>query len=180
MLTTTGTYIQQTGNGVTVAFNFSFKILAATDLIITQTAAGITGSPMVNGVDYTVTFDSIAQTGTVTFTVAPGNGVLVNITRKSDNTQQSAFPREGTTPAKTFETALDKLTALLQEDQASIAAIAVLAQQIQVGNFATVDALITGSTGTPFLAIVTDSRTIQLFLGNRALGQNGWATLGGF
>jgi Phage T7 tail fibre protein len=180
MLTTTGTYIQQVGNGVTTAFNFSFKILAATDLQVNLTINGLTGSNLVNGVDYTVVFDSIAETGTVTFTVAPVSGALVNIQRVSDNTQQSGFPREGVTPARTFETALDKMTALIQEDQAAIKLITVLASPILKGNFAALDALTVGTTGPPFIGIVTDTRTIQLFLGDRTLGQNGWAPLGGF
>jgi hypothetical protein len=47
--------------------------------------------------------------------VGSGGGCL--ILRTSAETQASSFQREGVSPAKTFENALDKLTLLVQEMQ---------------------------------------------------------------
>lgn len=110
------TPIEQSGNGVKVAFDFAFKILASTDLVVRKKAAdGTYSDPLTLGVDYTVAFDTVAETGTVTFTVAPVTGGASNIQRSSDETQGTVYPREGNLPAKTTETALDKLTLIAQE-----------------------------------------------------------------
>lgn len=106
----------QAGNGVTVAFNFAFKILATTDLVVSKrNAAGVSSGTLILGTDYTVTFDPIAETGTVTYTVAPVSGGFSNIARNSNNQQQTSLPRDGVMPAKTVETMIDKLTLLMQE-----------------------------------------------------------------
>jgi len=107
---------KQAGNGVIVAFNFSFKILATSDLVVSKLDVnGVSSGTLILGTDYTVTFDPIAETGTVTYTVAPVNGGFAVIARNSNNQQQTSLPREGTMPAKTVETMVDKLTMLLQE-----------------------------------------------------------------
>lgn len=180
MLTSEYATVKQSGNGVAVAFDFAFKILAASDLVVTKFDANNNqGVPLILGTDYTVVFDPIAETGTVTYTVAPVSGGASNIARVSDNTQQTSLPREGPMPAKTVETMIDKLTMLLQENQAAIdaAVFSQIFQLFKVGTFAVLDA---AAGATPFLAIVTDNRTISVYLGNRGLGQNGWTTLGGF
>ena len=113
---TTYAPVEEAGNGIKVAFDFAFKILAKTDLVVRKKAAdGTYGSALTVDVDYTVAFDSIAETGTVTYTVAPVNGGASNIQRSSDLTQATVYPREGTLPAKTTETAIDKLTLIVQE-----------------------------------------------------------------
>lgn len=107
---------RQAGNGVTVTFGFSFKILATTDLVVSKIdASGNSSGTLVLGTDYTATFDPIAETGTVTYTSAPVSGGFSNVARSSDDQQQTSLPREGPMPAKTVETMIDKLTMLLQE-----------------------------------------------------------------
>lgn len=109
--------LEQAGNGVQTVFTFAIKILAATDLVVRKKAAdGSYSAPLAGGgVDYTLAFDSTAETATVTFTVAPVNLGAANVTRASDKTQGTVYPREGVLPAKTTETAVDKLTMLVQE-----------------------------------------------------------------
>lgn len=108
---------KQAGNGATVAFSFAFKILATTDLVCSKIDAGGNLTVGTLGVDYTVVFDPIQETGTVTWTVAPVNGGFSNIARTSNAQQQSALPREGPFPAKTAETMIDKLQLEIQELQ---------------------------------------------------------------
>ena len=109
---------KQAGNGVTTAFAFSFKILAATDLVCSKLDAnGVNSGTLILGIDYTVTFDPIAESGTVTWVVAPVSGGFSVIARASDNQQETSLPREGAAPAKTTETMIDKVTLLIQEVQ---------------------------------------------------------------
>lgn len=116
MVTSQYVAAKQAGNGVIVAFNFSFKILATTDLVVSKlNAAGISSGTLILGTDYTVTFDAVAETGTVTYTVAPVSGGFSVIARSSDTTQQTSLPREGNAPAKTTETMIDKAMMISQE-----------------------------------------------------------------
>ena len=109
--------IEEAGNGVKVAFDFAFKIFASSDLTVRKkSAAGVYTDPLVENTDYTVEFDTEAETGTVTYIVAPvGAGGGSYIKRDSGFTQESAFPREGVTPARTLENALDRLVLEVQE-----------------------------------------------------------------
>lgn len=116
MVTSEYASVSQQGNGVTLAFNFNFKILATSDLVVSKLDTnGISSGTLILGVDYTVTFDPIAESGTVTYTVAPLSGGFSVIKRSSNDQQQTSLPREGPTPAKTVETMIDKLTLLVQE-----------------------------------------------------------------
>jgi hypothetical protein len=163
--------VEEAGNDVKLAFDFSFKILAQADLVVRKKAAdGSYSAPLTLGSDYTVTFDPEAETGTVTYAVAPVTGGASNIGRSTPPTQESVLTREGPLPVKTLETMVDKLTLLVQE-------ILAVLTPIKVGSFDAIDA---GAGALPFLAILTDRRTIQLYLGNRSLGVDGWAVLGGF
>lgn len=122
MVTSSYTPSKQAGNGVTVAFSGSFKILAATDLVVSKLDAnGNSSGTLILGTDYTVTFDPIAETWTVTFTTAPVSGGFAVIARASNVSQQTSLPRESAVPAKTVETMVDKLTLLVQEAQANAA-----------------------------------------------------------
>lgn len=196
----TGVMVEAPCNGVTTAFAFNFKILLASDLIVrTKSALGVYSAALTLGVDYSVSFDPNAETGTVTMAVAGATGTFVNILRASNLQQGVRYPRDNNLPAKTTETAIDKLTMIAQELSAGVApgvsaaqeaaaaaasaslAAASVANAIslfqKVGTFATLDA---GAGSTFFIAQVTDLRAIMAFLGNRALGNNGWTTLGGY
>lgn len=172
--------VKQSGNGVIVAFSFSFKILAATDLSVSKIDASGNTVACVLGTDYTVAFDPIAETGTVTYTLAPVNGGYSLVQRVSDNTQQTSVPREGPMPAKTVETMIDKLTALIQELQSAFLSSGGSLGTTQIGTLAALTALAAKNPTVPFHAIVTDLRMSADYLGNTALGQSGFSFYGGF
>lgn len=109
------TLVEEAGNGSKTAFNFAFKIFATTDIVAYKKSAAGVYTLGVLGVDYTVTFDTTAETGTVTWTVAPVSGGASAIARDTPATQTTTFPREGVTPARTLENALDRLTLKVQE-----------------------------------------------------------------
>jgi hypothetical protein len=110
--------VSQAGNGVQVAFDFAFKIFDATDIVAYKGDAAVPSvfTLGVLGVDYTVAFDTEAETGTVTWMVAPvGGGGSSVISRASPRSQDAALPREAPMPEETLEAALDKLTLADQE-----------------------------------------------------------------
>ena len=178
-VTSTVAVVESAGNDVQLAFDFNFKIFSSSDLVVKKkTAAGVYTDPLILGVDYTVVFDSDAETGTVTYTTAPVSSGAAYIARSTGLVQNTVWPREGKVPAKTLENAVDKLTLLVQELAARIDGdIVVPAIGWQVGVFSALDA---NPGASSFIAKVTDLRLIMLFLGDRTLGNNGWMTLGGY
>jgi len=121
-ITQTATRIAiEAGNDVKLAFNFSFKIFAETEItVFKKTAAGAFVAQVLT-TDYSVTFDTDAEIGTVTYVTAPeGSGGESHIIGSAPQSQGSVFPREGVTPAKTIENALDRATVLSQELQEKI------------------------------------------------------------
>jgi hypothetical protein len=107
----------EAGSGVKTDFDFSFKIFLATDLLVyIETAAGSGAYELKEyPEDYTVSFNTAAETGTVLFTVAPADGRDVLINRLTPLTQPSVLPLEGKMPAKVVEDGLDRLTLIVQD-----------------------------------------------------------------
>ncbi len=107
----------QAANGVKTDFDFSFKIFLATDLLVyVETAVGSGNYALQTyAVDYTVSFNTVAETGTAIFTVAPATGRNVKLLRSTPQTQPSVLPLEGKMPAKVIEDALDRLTLMVQD-----------------------------------------------------------------
>ncbi len=106
----------EAGNDVKTAFDFAFKIFATTDLKCWKvSAAGVYTLGVLN-TDYTVAFDTDAETGVVTWTVAPvSSGFSVIQGSELPESQATSFPRDSAIPANTHRNALDKLTILVQQ-----------------------------------------------------------------
>ena len=107
----------EAGNGVKTDFDFSFKIFLATDLLVYVETAVDSGTYELQTYvsEYTVSFNTAAETGTVIFAVAPADGRNVLINRSVPLTQGSSLPLEGKFSAKVVEDALDRLTLLVQD-----------------------------------------------------------------
>ena len=107
--------IQATGDGVTQTFSFPFKIFNATQLLCTQInpAGGTPLGPYVLGTDYTVWINPVAEGGTVTWTVAPLLGYVVQLTRQVPYTQSVTLPTEGALPALQISNQLDLMTMMI-------------------------------------------------------------------
>lgn len=117
---------KQAGNSSTVAFDFAFKIFAKTDLVVYKVSAAGVYTLGVVDVDYTVVFDTAAETGTVTYTVAPvTSGFAVIIGSALPSTQATAIPREGALPAATLRDIVDKLTILVQQHDEKLGRCAI-------------------------------------------------------
>ena len=116
-VSTTDLVVGYTGNGVTTAFSFPCKLLAQTDVRVYLETGAATGLFTLKTISthYTVSFDSDAETCTVTFLSAPTSSYRVVITRETPRTQGTNLDREGRSPAKTHEGMIDKATMLAQE-----------------------------------------------------------------
>src|SRR3972149_2132768 len=101
--------IVYTGNGITLAFSYPFRIFTASDLHV-----------YFNGVEqflgFTISGINTSSGGTVTFTVPPASGVKVSLIRLLPVTQLVDYQAFDAFPAETHEQALDKLTLLAQQN----------------------------------------------------------------
>src|SRR4051794_835153 len=78
------------GNGVSTAFPFQWKALAAADLLVY-----VAGALKTNGVDYTVTGFNSDSGGTVTFFTPPANLASVVIRRSMQRKRTSDYQQDG-------------------------------------------------------------------------------------
>jgi hypothetical protein len=110
-----------TGDGVTTAFPFTFKVFAATDIVVTELA-----SPTSEEVQktltthYTVTLNPDQDTtpgGTVTAVAAPAAGVKWTITSAVPALQGTELTNGSGFYPQVIEDSLDKLTILIQQLQ---------------------------------------------------------------
>ncbi len=98
------------GNGLTVAFDYTFRIQDEGDLtVILQSSAGVDAVQTIT-THYTVSGVGDAGGGTVTMVTAPAVGETLSIFVDPDLTQLTDYSNGGTFPAQSHEDALDKLT----------------------------------------------------------------------
>jgi hypothetical protein len=109
-INTANARVQQNGDGLSTTFPVPFYFLEADDLLVY-----LGGLPQTLTTDYSVSGAGNSAGGSVTFSTAPpaGTGNVV-IIRDPDLLQSTRYPANDPFPAKTHETALDKLTMLVQ------------------------------------------------------------------
>lgn len=118
-----GTYtpIREAGNGSKVDFDFSFKVIEASDLSVGKILNSTeVKTDMVLGVDYTVTINPTTDGGTVTYMVAPTALQDSWIGRVVPATQAQDIPTNGLFRETQVENALDKITMVVQQQQEEI------------------------------------------------------------
>lgn len=109
--------VSGTGNGaVGQTFSGSFKIFSKNDLLVylESSVADVFVAKTLD-VDYSVAFDTDDSTFTVTTLTAFTSGKKVAIVSQVEASQGLAVPREGKIPSAAQETALDRLTLLVQD-----------------------------------------------------------------
>lgn len=111
-----------TGDGSTTAYSVTFPILDKSHLSVVITDAdGENAVTKILDTDYTVsgTGNTVSLTdytsSTITFSVAPTSGYIINITRDVPFTQETDYQEGDNFPAETHERALDKLTMITQQ-----------------------------------------------------------------
>lgn len=104
------------GDGVTVAFDFDFKVDTTADLLVFTTALDGVETLLVLDEDYTVVLHENQNSnpgGTVTLSAAPGAGIPIVIMRGVDFARSAAFT--GSVPPHVIESELDRLTMYAQQ-----------------------------------------------------------------
>ena len=106
-------------NGVTVAFPFSFKVFAASDVLVTQTDLSSVETPLTLAAQYSVALNADQNAlpgGTVTLVSAPATGYLVTVTSAIPESQLVSLQNLGGFNPTVINDALDKVTALHQQN----------------------------------------------------------------
>ena len=108
-----------TGNGVTTAFPFSFKVFSTADVLVVQ-ALTSTGAETVQTLttNYTVALNAdqnVSPGGTVTMLVAPPTGYTLTLTSQVDNLQAVDVTNGGGFYPKVLNNAFDKATIQIQQ-----------------------------------------------------------------
>jgi hypothetical protein len=149
---------RQLGNGTTKAFSANIKIFAETDIVVhilTRTTSAVEKTLVLNdaGSDgYTVTFDLDDETLTVTCVTAPTATQDILINRSVPITQTQDYPKANKFPSQATENGLDKLTAIVQDNQSD------LDRSIKVSTSDTsVDGTLSSISGNAGKAIVVNS-----------------------
>lgn len=107
-----------TGNGVTTAFPFTFKVFATSEVLVVLTDLTPADHTLVLDTDYTVALNAdqdASPGGTVTMLIAPPTGYLLTLGGKLTETQSVVLTNNGGFYPEVVSRALDYLTILVQQ-----------------------------------------------------------------
>lgn len=116
---------QHTANGVTTLFGFTFQLLAEGDLQVSL-------DEVVQGSGYTISGLGVQAGGSITFSVAPANGVIVDIRRSIPLARSTDYQQNGDLPSDQIDEDYDRLWQALQDAEFN----AGLAVQVPLGDTA--------------------------------------------
>jgi parallel beta-helix repeat protein len=114
--------VDYNGNGSTTSFAVNFKFLANSHVVATHKDAAGTETTWTENTQYTLTGAGVDTGGTLTVSTSPtdytpATGETLIIRRVVPLTQETDYPEGGAFPSSAHETALDKLTMLVQQLQ---------------------------------------------------------------
>lgn len=104
-----------TGNGVTTVFPYAFRILNASNLVVTQIDLSGNEQLLILGTDYTVSGAGSYSGGAITLPKALPNAYSIIIARELSVVQETDLRNQGTFFAEVHEDAFDYLTMLIQQ-----------------------------------------------------------------
>jgi hypothetical protein len=116
-LSTTTSRIQYNGSGSTGPFAYTFRVLAATDLVLTKRDADDVESTLTYPADYSVSGVGNRSGGSVTLTVALETGEVLVIRRVRPFTQETDIKNAGAYFPEEHEQALDHFIMVSQQLQ---------------------------------------------------------------
>lgn len=102
-----------TGNGSLTAFPYTFRMDADADLEVYI-------DDTLQGSGFTIARNGNDMGGTVTFSIAPVNGVIITLLRNLSLSQETDYTPYDAFPADAHEGALDKLTMIAQQIQEEV------------------------------------------------------------
>jgi len=132
-VSTTDSRIVYNGNDVTTVFSFPYPFLNQGYLVVVSVDADGVETVKTITTHYTVSGAGDPAGGSVTMLTAPATGTRLVIYRDTDVTQETDYVSGDPFPAETHETALDKLTMIMQEKTPG-AGGATRAVQIPIGD----------------------------------------------
>ena len=107
-----------TGNGVTTSFSFAFKVFTTADVLVVLTNLSALETVLTLSTDYTVTLNSNQDSnpgGTVVLPSALITGFLLTLSSQVGALQATDLTNQGGFYPSVLNTALDKLTILVQQ-----------------------------------------------------------------
>lgn len=108
--------IEYSCNGSTTVFTYPFKIFEDDDLVVVKNNGG-TDSTLTLNVDYTVTRGTSSGSITLDSGGVCGSGYTLTMIRNINATQENDYQDGGLFSAESFESALDRLTILQQQNK---------------------------------------------------------------
>lgn len=114
-ISTTDWRISYAGNSATTVFAFPYRFLSNEHIVVLEVDADGTETPKEISTHYTVTGAGDEAGGSITMLVAPATGKTLVIYRDTEVVQETDYISGDPFPAETHETALDKLTMIMQE-----------------------------------------------------------------
>ena len=140
-----------TANGSTDVFNYTFKIIDETDLLVETALNGVSATKALN-TDYTVTGVGETGGGTVTFLSMPANNTVISISRVRPLTQLTDIRNQGEFYPEIHEDAFDHLVMISQQVNADAKRSVRLPSVVDPTTFdATLPVDIATQTGKPIL-----------------------------
>ena len=107
-----------TGNGLTTSFSFAFKVFTTADVLVVRTDLSLLETTLTLNTDYSVTLNSNQDAnpgGTVTLPSALTTGFLLTLSSQVGALQATDLTNQGGFYPSVLNTALDKLTILVQQ-----------------------------------------------------------------
>ena len=105
------------GNGSTTSFSYDFKVIDEDHLVVTLKSSSNVETVQTITTNYTVTGVGAAGGGTVEMVTAPASGETLTISRAVPLTQEVDLANRGGVQPEVLETAYDKLTQALQDQE---------------------------------------------------------------
>lgn len=183
-VSSTSSRADYSGNGATVTFAVPFYFLDDAHLQVLRTNADGTVTTLVLTTDYTVTGAGVPAGGSVTCTSAPASGTRLSILRQVPAEQLTHYVPNDPFPAASHETALDKLTMLLQQVNEALTRTLTLPANLTttatlptpmassfIGWNSTATALVNLDAAALVTSVTYGTTRIDTFTGNGAVGQ---------
>lgn len=149
-ISSTSSRMQYTGNGSVSTYSYTFRIIAASDLVVTRTDLSGNQTPLALTTDYTVAGAGISSGGSIT--LVAGNlaaGFGLTILRVRPLTQTADIRNQGAFYPETYEDALDDLVMKDQQQQEQIGRSLKMASSVDPSVFdPTLPAALVGAGGT--------------------------------
>jgi len=137
-ISSTNTRDQHYGNGASIVFNFSFKILDATHLEVIRTDASGDDFLLQYGIDYSVTGVGFDAGGTVNYPISGtplATGEKLTIRRKQEFLQQVDLQNQGGFFSEVHEDVFDRLVMYALQNQEELQRALRFGATAEVGDF---------------------------------------------